>query len=74
MTMFDIRTNLSHQVVDEVKQHLKEKMFKAIIPRSIRLSEAPSFGQPILQYDGSSAGALAYRNLAKEVISRFQLR
>jgi chromosome partitioning protein len=74
MTMFDIRTNLSHQVVDEVKSHLKDKMFKSIIPRSIRLSEAPSFGQPILQYDGASAGAQAYRNLAREVISRFQLR
>lgn len=74
MTMFDIRTNLSHQVVEEVKSHLQEKMFKSVIPRSIRLSEAPSFGQPILQYDGSSAGAQAYRNLAREVISRFKLR
>lgn len=74
MTMFDIRTNLSHQVVEEVKSHLNEKLFKSIIPRSIRLSEAPSFGQPILQYDGASAGAQAYRNLAKEAIARFQLR
>jgi chromosome partitioning protein len=74
MTMFDIRTNLSHQVVDEVKSHLKDKLFKSIIPRSIRLSEAPSYGQPILTYDGSSAGAQAYRNLAKEVITRFELR
>lgn len=74
MTMFDIRTNLSHQVVDEVKKHLKDQMFKSVIPRSIRLSEAPSYGQPILQYDGSSAGAQAYRDLAREVISRFKLR
>ncbi len=74
MTMFDIRTNLSHQVVDEVKQHLKNLIFKSIIPRSIRLSEAPSFGQPIMEYDGSSVGAQAYRDLAREVISRFKLR
>lgn len=74
MTMFDIRTNLSHQVVDEVRQHLDDQIFKSIIPRSIRLSEAPSFGQPILAYDGSSAGAQAYRELAREVISRFKLR
>lgn len=74
MTMFDIRTNLSRQVVEEVKSHLADKMFKSIIPRSIRLSEAPSFGQPILQYDTSSVGAQAYRDLAKEVISRFKLK
>lgn len=74
MTMFDIRTNLSRQVVEEVRSHLKEQMFKTIIPRSIRLSEAPSFGQPILAYDGSSVGAQAYRDLAKEMIRRFSLR
>lgn len=74
MTMFDIRTNLSRQVVEEVKTHLADKMFKSIIPRSIRLSEAPSFGQSILQYDTSSAGAKAYRDLAKEVIARFKLK
>ncbi len=74
MTMFDIRTNLSRQVVEEVKTHLKDQMFKSIIPRSIRLSEAPSYGQPITEYDSSSAGAQAYRELASEVISRFKLR
>lgn len=74
MTMFDIRTNLSNQVVEEVRTHLKDQMFKSIIPRSIRLSEAPSYGQPIMQYDGSSVGAKAYRDLAREVISRFKLR
>jgi chromosome partitioning protein len=74
MTMFDIRTKLSHQVVEEVRTHLKDQMFKTIIPRSIRLSEAPSYGQPITAYDGSSAGAQAYRDLAREVISRFKLR
>lgn|SRR5690606_36323835 len=74
MTMFDIRTNLSRQVVDEVRRHLGDKIFNSTIPRSVRLSEAPSFGQPIFQYDGSSAGAQAYRELAKEVIARFRLR
>jgi chromosome partitioning protein len=74
MTMFDIRTNLSRQVVEEVRTHLADKMFKSIIPRSIRLSEAPSYGQPITEYDTSSVGAQAYRDLAKEVISRFHLK
>jgi chromosome partitioning protein len=74
MTMFDIRTNLSRQVVDEVRTHLADKMFKSIIPRSIRLSEAPSYGQPITVYDSSSVGAQAYRELALEVIGRFHLK
>lgn len=74
MTMFDIRTNLSNQVVEEVRAHLGNQMFQSIIPRSIRLSEAPSYGQPITEYDSSSVGAQAYRNLAKEVISRFKLK
>jgi chromosome partitioning protein len=73
MTMFDVRTNLSRQVVDEVKQHLPDKIFESIIPRTVRLSEAPSFGKPIFQYDPSSPGATAYRHLAAEVISRFSL-
>ncbi len=74
MTMFDIRTNLSHQVVEEVKTHLKDKMFKTVIPRSIRLGEAPSYGQTIFGYDPGSAGALAYQNLSREIITRFGLR
>jgi chromosome partitioning protein len=74
MTMFDIRTNLSKQVVDEVKKHLPDKIFKTIIPRTVRLSEAPSFGQPIFQYDAAGPGATAYRNLALEVIDRFGLQ
>lgn len=74
MTMFDVRTNLSHQVVDEVRKHLKEVTFKTVIPRSIRLSEAPSFGQPIFAYDPGSAGAAAYQNLAREIIAKFGLR
>ena len=73
MTMFDIRTNLSRQVVDEVKQHLPEKIFTNVIPRTVRLSEAPSFGKTIFAYDPLSPGATAYKKLAKEVIERFGL-
>ncbi len=73
MTMFDVRTNLSRQVVDEVKKHLKEKIFTTVIPRTVRLSEAPSFGKTIFDYDPLSPGASAYKNLAKEVIARFGL-
>ena len=73
MTMFDIRTNLSRQVVDEVKKHLPDKIFDTVIPRTVRLSEAPSFGQTIFAYDPLSPGATAYKNLAKEVIARFGL-
>ncbi len=73
MTMFDQRTNLAHQVVGEVRNHFDEKVFRAMIPRSIRLSEAPSFGQSIFEYDPDSSGANAYRYLAEEVIERFRL-
>jgi chromosome partitioning protein len=73
MTMFDLRTNLSRQVVDEVKKHLPDKIFKSVIPRTIRLSEAPSFGKTIFDYDRSNPGAAAYKNLADEVIARFGL-
>lgn len=73
MTMFDQRTNLSHQVVGEVRNHFDEKVFRSMIPRSIRLSEAPSFGQSIFEYDPNSTGANAYRYLAEEVIERFDL-
>lgn len=74
MTMFDLRTNLSRQVVDEVKQHLPDKIFASVIPRTVRLSEAPSFGKTIFAYDPSNPGATAYRNLAREVIERFGLK
>jgi len=74
MTMFDIRTNLSRQVVEEVKKHLPEKIFNTVIPRTIRLSEAPSFGKTIFDYDPLSPGATAYKNLAKELITRFGLK
>ncbi len=70
LTMFDIRNNLSHQVVTEIKNHFGEKVFSAIIPRNVRLSEAPSHGQSIFEYDAKSAGALKYLELAREVIAR----
>lgn len=67
-TMYDSRTNLSSQVVDNVKNHLKQNVYKTIIPRNIRLAEAPSHGIPITLYDPKSAGAESYRQLAEEVI------
>ena len=73
MTMYDSRTNLAKQVVDEVKQHLPDKIFSTVIPRTVRLSEAPSFGKPIFAYDPHGPGAVAYRALAQEVIERFGL-
>ena len=74
MTMFDGRTKLSEQVVNDVRNHFKKDAFKTVIPRSIRLSEAPSFGQTIFDYDNFSAGAKAYRSLGKEVIKRFKIK
>ena len=70
LTMFDARTNLSIQVVDEVKKFFHDKVFATIIPRNVRLSEAPSFGQPIIEYDRNSRGAECYTDLAEEVIKR----
>jgi chromosome partitioning protein len=72
LTMFDARTNLSIQVVDEVKAYFKDKVFHSIIPRNVRLSEAPSYGLPINLYDPKSKGAEQYMELAKEVIEREQ--
>jgi len=69
LTMFDARTNLGIQVIDEVKKYFREKVYKSIIPRNVRLSEAPSYGQAIITYDPRSKGAEVYRELAKEVIS-----
>jgi chromosome partitioning protein len=74
MTMYDMRTKLSRQVVDEVKQHLPDKIFSTVIPRTVRLSEAPSFGKTIFEYDASNPGATAYRQLGKEMIERFKLK
>ncbi len=68
LTMFDGRTNLAIQVVDEVKKYFKEKVYRAIVPRNVRLSEAPSYGKPVMVYDRRSRGAEAYRELAKEVM------
>jgi chromosome partitioning protein len=68
LTMFDIRNNLSHQVADEVRTHFKDKVFKTIIPRNVKLSEAPSHGKPILLYDINSKGAESYLSLAKEIL------
>lgn len=68
-TMYDSRTNLSTQVVDNVKQNLKQKVYNTLIPRNIRLAEAPSYGMPINKYDAKSAGAEAYMQLAEEVIN-----
>ncbi len=70
LTMFDGRTNLSLQVADEVKKHFKSSVFSTVIPRSVRLGEAPSHGQPIHEYDPRSAGAVAYQQLAGEIIQR----
>lgn len=72
-TMFDARTNLSSQVVEQVRQHFPALLFRSKIPRSIRLSEAPSYGQTIIEYDSRSAGAVAYRQLAKELQDRLKL-
>ena len=70
MTMFDVRTNLSQQVVDEVRAHFPGQIFETVIPRTVRLSEAPSYGRPIIDYDPSSRGATAYRRLANELLER----
>lgn len=68
LSMFDGRTNLSAQVVEEVKRYFKEKVYKTVIPRNVRLAEAPSFGMPIIQYDPKSAGAIAYREFSAEFL------
>lgn len=70
LTMFDGRNNLSRQVDQEVRTHFGEKVFRTVIPRNVRLSEAPSHGKPIILYDITSRGAVAYLELAKEVIQR----
>lgn len=70
LTMFDKRNNLSHQVVEEIKTHFKEKVFSVIIPRNVRLSEAPSHGVSIFGYDPRSIGALMYLELGREIIER----
>ncbi len=69
-SMYDVRTNLSNQVVENVRENLDVKIYKTMIPRNIRLAEAPSYGIPINMYDSKSAGAESYRNLAQEIIER----
>ena len=73
MTMFDGRTKLSQQVVGEVRQHFGERVFETVIPRTTRLAEAPSYGQPIIYYDKYSAGAAAYELLAQELLARLKI-
>jgi chromosome partitioning protein len=68
LTMFDKRTNLAHQVAEEAEKYFNDLVFKTIVPRNIRLSEAPSFGKPILLYDATSTGAQSYFDLAREII------
>lgn len=70
LTMFDARTNLSNQVVKEVKNYFEDKVYKTVIPRNVRLSEAPSFGMPISLYDPKSKGAKCYDKLVKEILKK----
>jgi chromosome partitioning protein len=70
-TLYDPRSTLAQQVVAQLEQHFGDKVFKTVIPRNIRLAEAPSYGRPIFAYDKSSRGALAYLELAAELIKRF---
>jgi len=70
LTMFDKRTNLSYQVADEAEKHFNDLVFNTMVPRNVRLSEAPSFGKPILLYDATSAGATSYFELAREIMDR----
>jgi chromosome partitioning protein len=70
LTMYDARTRLAKEVADQVRSYFKERTFRTIVPRSVRLSEAPSFGEPIEVFDPMSRGAIAYRNLAREFVDR----
>jgi chromosome partitioning protein len=74
LTMFDARTRLAEQVVAEVRAHFGERVFRTVIPRSVRLSEAPSYGRPITRYDPTARGATAYRDLARELVVRWTAR
>lgn len=74
LTMADYRTNLTTEVIDEARRFFKEKLYNTIIPRSIRLSEAPGYGKPIMLYDKNSQGAIAYQQLSEEVISHNKLK
>ena len=70
LTMYDSRTNLSAQVAEEVRKYFPDKVFKAVIPRTVRLAEAPSYGMPVAFYDNNAKGSETYKDLAQEVIFR----
>ena len=70
LTMYDSRNNLANQVVDDVRSHMGEAVYRTVIPRNVRLSEAPSYGKPAILYDLQCAGSQAYLSLASEVIQR----
>ena len=70
--MFDARTRLAQEVADEVREHFGNLVLETVVPRSVRLSEAPSYGKPVELYDPSSSGALSYREVAKEIAGRSQ--
>ncbi|PIP54143.1 MAG: chromosome partitioning protein ParA, partial [Bacteroidetes bacterium CG23_combo_of_CG06-09_8_20_14_all_32_9] len=73
LTMFDSRLNLSNQVIDEVKKHFQTMVFDSVIPRNVKLAEAPSYGKPVLLYDASSTGANSYLNLARELLQKNEM-
>jgi chromosome partitioning protein len=73
ITMFDVRNRISHQVVEEIRAHFPDKLYRTIIRRNVRLSESPSYGKPVCLYDPSSTGAQDYRDLAKELIGRGEI-
>jgi len=68
LTMADFRTNIAKEVINEVKSHFKDKVYRTVIPRNVRLTEAPSYGKPIALYDKDSLGALRYDDLSKEIL------
>ena len=72
--MYDSRLRLSNQVVEEVKRHFDKMVFETIVQRNIKLSEAPSFGEPVIMHDATSTGAINYLNLAKEILQREAVR
>lgn len=73
LTMYDARTSLSRQVAREVRQHFGDKVLRAMVPRNVRVSESPSYGQPVVTYDPNSSGAIAYRNAAREIAEMARL-
>jgi chromosome partitioning protein len=74
LTMYDRRNSLSDQVAQDVRAHFGDKVYDTVIPRNVRVSEAPSFGKPVLIYDLKCPGSLAYMNLAREVVQRERMR